>query len=849
MNRLPIQSLIIFIRQTVKHLLLFSVLVAFLCIHGISRAEGTKQLEPYGMTKSVCKLVLLQNPAEYRIPFALVGCSEEYRLNIRINDHNSEKIYLGFGNIIDYFYDTTIYKDVSFQVKDPTGNVVSGSNLRPMPPSIPGGVGFISNRTEVEIGPDINNSGSGGYKPLIISPLVNGDYYIEFQIPAYLTNHIRTFEYIDITVANGNTPVTGRLWSKAWQLGSGSTTAEKSASYSKFYIYTSDSIVTRFDCNGMAGGVWNMYSNEWGCSNTGSWNERRRSITGNTSVQPEYKIFLNDPDPTVFPSGHIGKMNEFKVLTGDCDTVITFATVVSKAGNIEIMIDLPPLNYQGSEDVKLIYKVNPGYNVLLPSWDGKDGYGVPIENGTQVKTKMSFLNGLSNVPLFDVEDNPNGFKVDLQRPLPVAGSAKLKLYWDDTKLPSGNGSTSNITDGCLHNGNNPISGCHEWKFKDNKSLGDDNTINSWWYLITDDSLTNPITVKFRPSSGRITGQTDICPGQSVYFQTIPIDFAKQYNWHLSGPGTDLNFVETAPDSSIFQTFPASMKPGNYSISVFGHNPQCLDGNSVSHNFTVHHLPVAAFANNFPCQGAGITFNDLSIAADATLIKSTWNVVQSVSGIQSDFFTNPAVIVFDDALNYRVTLEITDKLGCTDTVSKIITIIPKPNSDFRYTEKSVKKIGDLHFDNLSIGALSYFWDFGNNETSTVADPDMLYTFESNYSITLVATSMAGCRDTTTQQYYYMPGFWLPNAFSPGNDGINDFFRPVTQRTTLKPYKLLIYNRWGQLIFSCTNPDDGWDGTYLGKQCDAGLYNYVVQYRKGELESSETVTQRGGVSLIR
>jgi len=848
MNPLPKLSFVIFIRQIGKHLLLFSVLVSFLCVRGFSRAEGTKQLEPYGMSKSVCKLVLLQNRAEYRIPFALVGCPEEYRLNIHISHFETEKIYLGFGDIIDYFYDTTIYHDVSYQVKDPNGNVVSGSNLRPMPPSVPGGVGFISSRSEVDIGPDINNSGSGGYKPLMISPSMNGDYYIEFQIPAYVRSQFRTFKYIDITIANGSNPVPGRLWSKAWQLSSGSVTAEKSASYSKFYIYTNDSIVTRFDCNGMAGGIWNIYSNEWGCSTTGSWNERRRSITGNVTVQPQYKIFLNDPDPTVFPSGHIGKMNDFKVLGEDCDTVITFAADVSKAGNIEVMIDVPPFNYQGTEDVKLVYKVEPGYQILTPAWDGKDGHGVPLENETQVKTRTSFLNGLSNIPLYDVEDNPRGFKVDLQRPMPVAGVTKLKLYWDDTKLPPVKNPTSNILDGCLYKGNAAVSGCHEWKRNENKSLGDTNTINSWWYLITDDSLTNPITLRIRPSSGRITGPADICPGHSAYFQTIPIDFAKQYLWHLSGPDTDLHFVETAPNTSSFQTFPATMKPGTYSISVFGRNPQCWDGNSVSRNFTVDNLPVAAFVNDFPCQGAGITFTDQSIAVNSILAKTMWNV-QSVSGTQRTYNTNPAVIVFDDALNYKVTLQAEDALGCTDTASKIIAVTPKPNSAFRYTERSVKRIGDLHFENLSTGAIRYFWDFGNNVTSAVSDPDMLYTLESDYSITLVSTSKEGCMDTVTQQYYYMPGFWLPNAFSPGNDGINDIFRPVTQRTTLEPYKFLIYNRWGQLIFSSTNPDNGWDGTYLGNQCDAGLYNYVVQYRKGELGSTETVTQRGGVSLIR
>ena len=1101
MNRLQAFSLSVFPRQTRRRLLLFCILIILLGFHGIARAEGTKQLEPKGAPlNSVCRLVLLQNPAEFRIPFALVGCAEEYRLNIRISDFNSEKIYLGFGNIIDYYYYTTIYKDVSYQVKDPNGNVVSGSKLQPMPPAVPGGTGFINTRIETESGPDINNSNPGGYKPLVISPLMNGDYYIEFQIPPFVRTQIRTFKYIDITVANGNKPVPGRLWSKAWQVGSGNVTADKSASYSLFYIYTNDSIVTRFDCNGMAGGVWNIYSNEWGCANTGSWNESRRSITGNATVKPEYRIFLNDPDSTVFPSGRVGKLNDFKCLNVECDTVVTFAADVSKVGNIELMIDAPPLNSEGPEDVKLVYKVNPGYNVLLPGWDGKDGHGIPLENGTQVKTRMSFLNGLSNVPLFDVEDNPRGFKVDLQRPLPAVGATKLKLYWDDSKLPADKHPTSNITDGCLYNPAIPTSGCHSWRWVDNKSLGDTNTVNTWWYLITDDSLTNPITLKLRPSSGRINGPATICSGQLAGFNTLSIPFAKQYLWNLSGPGFLQNYKINTPDTSLFQMFPSSTIPGNYTLSVFGRNPQCRDGDtvtfnsyvydyiappflgessvcnnttnqyqlsgsfskihwsvkngdiidspdaniinirwhttgndtiyvssttdecgtrtsalavvvnpiagadfaytgepascpgislsfsdqshlasgtvisrawdwgdgnlhpgndslvvysyrgtgifnvnfkvatdkgcitnvdkqiriipfpeasfswyrncvsqpillsdnstgidlasrkwdfgtapvtaanlnlsqpdaifratgqfpvkllvenqygcrdSVMHQVKIHRLPKAVFTNDFPCQETGILFTDHSIAADTALTQYNWNI-RSADGTGQSYSGNPALIVFNKAVNYSVRLVVTDGYGCVDSATSVITVRPKPNCSFVYTEDSGNRKGTLYFQNLTTGAKTYAWDFGNNMVSAMPNPENTYSVEGQYIISLIASSEAGCMDTAVKLYYYLPVVTLPNAFTPDNNGHNDIFRPVTTRTTLQPYKLMVFSRWGQKIFSTDNPSIGWDGTVDGKECEAGTYSYVVQFKESNEPDSGITTRRGFVSLIR
>lgn len=837
-----------FARHFKSWLLLFYIPVLVFVFRGTAWGEGTKQLEPLNAPpNSVCKLVLLQNDQEFRIPFALMDCKEDFRLNIRINNPATEKIYLGFGHISDYFHDT-VYNDVRYRVKDPAGNVVAGFGLQVMPGQ--GDDGFIQTRNQVDQGPDIDGSNPDGYTPLVIKPLMKGDYVVEFQIPTFVKNQTRIFKYIDITVAKGIEPIPGRLWSKAWQLGSGSVSSAISATYSLFYIYTSDSIVTRFDCNGMAGGVWDIYSNEWGCSTTGSWNSRRRSIPGNATVKPQYKIFLNDPDSLVFPSGHIGKMNDLKIMNLECDTVITFAADVSKAGNIEILIDVPPYNPNSiaPEDVKLTYAVKPGFNILLPAWDGKDQHGIPVENGTQVLSRIRFINGLSNVPLYDVEDNPNGFKVDIQRPVPASGSTRLELFWDDTQLPSDKLPTFNLTYGCLYSGSGPVSGCHAWNWKNNISLGDTNTINTWWYLPTDAALNLPVTLKLRPSSGLITGTHDVCDGNSAEFSTEPIPFARKYIWNVSGQGVSQNFETTVPDNAFRYLFPASLPKGKYTISVFGRNPQCRDGESVSHIINLHNLPAAAFDNEYPCQGAGIAFTDHSIAADAALAKYSWTV-QTPSGGQRMYYDNPAVIVFNDASNYKVSLAVTDAFGCSDTVSSIIQVMPKPNGNFDYIENSINRKGDLHFNNFTTGASQYYWDFGNNFTTAVAEPDIIYSREGDYTIRLVATGPDGCSDTTQKQYYYLPGLWLPNAFSPDGNQHNDIFRPVTQRTTLQPYQFLVFSRWGQLVFSSSDPAVGWDGTFEGKLCKTDTYSYLIQYSESEKENSKIVTQRGTVNLIR
>jgi gliding motility-associated-like protein len=829
-------------------------------LYTITSAEGTKQLEPAGAPiNSVCNIVFSKNKAEYRIPFALVDCKVEYRLNITIRDYTTEKIYLGFGNVINYLWSSRVYQDVKFQIKGPDNIPVAGYGLQSLPQS--GKAGFINTRDEVDAGPDIMSNNPDGYTPLEISPGMNGDYIIEFQIPDAASNdsahnEMRVLKYFDASVAKGSTIIPGRLWSKAWQLATRSVDSKIKASYALFYIYTSDSIVTRFDCNGLAGGVWTIYSNQWGCSTTGTWSDRRQSISGNSTVFPQYKIFLNDPDSLVYPSGHIGEMIDFKILKEECDTVLTFATQVSKGGNIEIVLDAPPLNPGTieSEDVQLGYNVTAGYNVLLPAWDGKNAFGVPIGNGTEVHARVSFLNGLSNVPLYDVEDNPKGFKVDIQRPKPASGTSKLKLFWDDTQLPSRLSPSVNVTDGCLYSGFEPYSGCHEWARTvvntdplTSRSLGDTNTINTWWYLTTDQVLDVPITLKIRPSSGSISGTQNICDGQEVSFRTRAISYARKYIWHLSGPGVEIDFERDSPDTVLTYKLPISWSQGNYKVSVFGRNPQCYDGEKVSYPFIVHNPPEAGFIYTNPCQGAGITFTDRSVPADAPLVKYTWNKL-SESGDKLTFQGNPVVMVFDDASNYTVNLIVKDAYGCFDTTSSMIKIKPKPQSSFEYIENPDRN-GELHFSNQSTGASEYSWNFDNGTSSFLFEPQITYDKEGSYDIMLTVINPEGCMDTSVRNYYFMPGLWMPNAFTPDNNGNNDTFKPVTQRTTLEPYEFLVFDRWGQLIFKTTTPEVGWDGKHNGEPCQAGSYTYLVQYREGKIESSEIVTKRGMVSLIR
>lgn len=88
--------------------------------------------------------------------------------------------------------------------------------------------------------------------------------------------------------------------------------------------------------------------------------------------------------------------------------------------------------------------------------------------------------------------------------------------------------------------------------------------------------------------------------------------------------------------------------------------------------------------------------------------------------------------------------------------------------------------------------------------------------------------------------------MPNAFSPNGDGINDVYKAKEGWQSLVEFKATIYNRWGQKLFEWTNPDDGWDGTYNGKDVKQGVY-FVVVKAKGS--DGRRYNIRRDVNLLR
>ncbi len=140
-----------------------------------------------------------------------------------------------------------------------------------------------------------------------------------------------------------------------------------------------------------------------------------------------------------------------------------------------------------------------------------------------------------------------------------------------------------------------------------------------------------------------------------------------------------------------------------------------------------------------------------------------------------------------------------------------------------------------------GFVGYLWPDGSSQETWELDQPGSYWLE--------ITNDFGCksRDTFLVTAECPPGLWLPNAFTPNGDGINDVFKALGYHVV--SFHMHIFNRWGELVFVSDHMDRGWDGKHNGMPCELGVYVYDVRYVASAKDVPVTGRLRGNVTLIR
>jgi gliding motility-associated-like protein len=333
------------------------------------------------------------------------------------------------------------------------------------------------------------------------------------------------------------------------------------------------------------------------------------------------------------------------------------------------------------------------------------------------------------------------------------------------------------------------------------------------------------------------------PGECIYSNSF--DFVPGgafmgngvFNWNFGPHASPTSAFQPTINNVIFDSV------GSYPVTFTINENGCTE--SYTTNVVVYPKPDANFGltTNVACLLNPVFFVDSSIA-DTPLLYN-WNFANGLTST----LQNPST-VYDSVGIYNVNLIIETQHGCKDTIvlPNPLTVFPSPIAGFNITPADTSIFyPDISMTDQSQFAIDCTVYWGDGTSSSNCDSLHRYTHPGTYTIMQDVVNAAGCHDTAYSQVVIRPEylFWLPNAFTPNNDGLNDGFKP--KLIGVHRYEFLIFNRWGEKIFETTNFEEGWNGCYQSKLCEQDVYVYKISFLD-DIQKAEHYFI-GSVTLVR
>ncbi|MCK5856673.1 MAG: choice-of-anchor L domain-containing protein [Bacteroidales bacterium] len=189
------------------------------------------------------------------------------------------------------------------------------------------------------------------------------------------------------------------------------------------------------------------------------------------------------------------------------------------------------------------------------------------------------------------------------------------------------------------------------------------------------------------------------------------------------------------------------------------------------------------------------------------------------------------------------VEVTDNVGCKSNGQIEVDVLPQPVAVITVPVDTVCKGQTIILQGS--GGDQYHWSTG----SFMQDISISPMENADYSLTVSNVSGATiCNDDTTvslivERCTYV---YVPSAFTPNGDGLNDEFGAVGKFAALVSFEMIIYNRWGEIVFSTSSPNEMWDGTYKGVNAPNDVYTYIIIIEQMQLDPYKL---SGTVQLLR
>lgn len=353
--------------------------------------------------------------------------------------------------------------------------------------------------------------------------------------------------------------------------------------------------------------------------------------------------------------------------------------------------------------------------------------------------------------------------------------------------------------------------------------------NSFTFTITEPPL---IPINAGPSA-----PPSICIGGSTTLSMTPTGGAPPYtyNW-LNGPGSSSTLTVT-PNTTT-----------TYSCVVGDACGNQADTGLIT--VTVNPTPVISFTgdNLDGCSPVCVNFTPLSNPPIASCLWQFGDGDTSVVGLASH--------CYNLAGSYDVTLAVVDINGCVNSTTSFsyITVYPDPQAGFAILtpQPTTLQEATIGFDDQSIGGDTCHWDFGDGNIVTVincGDIVNVYDDTGAYQVMQIVVNQYGCADTVYADVVIVPEatIFVPNSFTPNGDGKNDIF--LAYGDFIENFHMMVFDRWGNLIFESRDIYKGWDGHANGGDQVAQIDTYVWRITFTEKYNGFYHRMVGHVNLIR
>lgn len=207
--------------------------------------------------------------------------------------------------------------------------------------------------------------------------------------------------------------------------------------------------------------------------------------------------------------------------------------------------------------------------------------------------------------------------------------------------------------------------------------------------------------------------------------------------------------------------------------------------------------------------------------------------------EEDFSSTDSTAGFEYILPgvYDLCVTVISDSGCINNAydSSAIEVFPVPVADFSLTPPYTTEIdARVLMSNLSVGDSTWKWDFNGDgvyDDSTTHDPIYDFETEGEYQVTLFVENEYGCTNVHVEVLSVGKGqaIYVPNTFTPNEDGHNDFFFAEVSNVQTEDFELLIFNRWGEFIWGGYTTDAKWDGTTYQEKSQQDTYVWKIRYR--------------------